>query len=148
MSVTGAAPFPIVDDKLITILDSNTTYTWIGGDAGFETSWNRAANWSPAGIPNTATENAVIPDTANDPVLDVTGITINNLTINSSASVDFNGQNININGTFSNDGILYLQGNETTNIGAAMDTDSGTVEYTGQAGVICSCRTRGRQQLL
>jgi len=57
--------------------------------------------------------------------LDVGG----NLTI-TAGSLSLNGKNLSLGGSFSNTGILKLEGAETLT-GFTNDTDSGTVEYTG-----------------
>ena len=47
----------------------------------------------------------------------------------SAGTLDISGNNLAVVGSFSNDAVLRLQGNEIVNL--TMDTDSGTVEYDG-----------------
>ncbi|MCK5640814.1 MAG: LamG domain-containing protein, partial [Gammaproteobacteria bacterium] len=54
------------------------------------------------------------------------------LTINASKILDLNGQDLDLNGTLDNSGMLQLDGSETVAIGT-MDTDSGGVMYKGTA---------------
>jgi hypothetical protein len=51
-----------------------TTYTWVGGGNGCTaTAWSCNNNWNPStGYPGSASgDSAIVPDTVNDPVLDV-----------------------------------------------------------------------------
>lgn len=102
-----------------------TTVTWTGTTS---TNWATGSNWDVGYVPNT-TDNVVIPDVTNDPILD-TNRTVNNLTINSGGLLSINGNNLTLTGTVSNDGTLKLQGGETLT-GFTNDTDSGTVLYVG-----------------
>ncbi|OJJ18468.1 hypothetical protein BKI52_22905 [marine bacterium AO1-C] len=73
---------------------------WTGG-AG-DNDWNNAGNWS-AGIP-TATSNVTILNVASLPIL-VSAETINDLTINASASLTVNaGGSLTLSGNFTNNG--------------------------------------------
>ncbi|MCK4542302.1 MAG: hypothetical protein KAU17_08720, partial [Spirochaetales bacterium] len=131
MSFDGGTTYNVIDDKIIIIQDNNTTYTWTGAT---NANWNLAANWDPATVPNGAGDNAIIPDVTNQPVLDVI-VTLNNLSISNSATMDLSGFNLTVGGTFDNDGTLLLQGTEVT-VTLTMDTDSGLVLYYGNAGSV------------
>jgi len=106
---------------------SPTTLTWNGST---NTNWNVATNWDLGYVPNDS-DNVVIADVANDPIL--TGnVTINDLTINANAILDTNGFDLTVSGTFSNNGRLRTNGSETLSL--IMDVDSGEVEYKGGTG--------------
>ncbi len=104
---------------------SATTVTWTGTTS---TNYGVASNWDVGYVPN-VTDNIVIPDVTNDPILD-TNRTMNNLTINSGGLLSLNDNNLTLTGTFSNDGTLKLLGSETLT-GFTNDTDSGTILYVG-----------------
>ena len=135
MSYDSGGTYDVIDDKIISILDSNTTYVWTGGTS---TDWSDQLNWDIGdGTPGddgfpVAGENVIIPDVTTQPVMDVAAI-LNNLTIAGSATMDLSGQNLTVGGTFNNDGTIYLQGGET--VSGLSDFDSGTTEYTGAAGI-------------
>jgi hypothetical protein len=75
------------------------TITWTGA-AG--TGWNTAGNWSPAEVP-AANYDIVIPDVANDPVLDQSR-TYSNVTIQSGAVVTLGSFNLTVKGDLSHAG--------------------------------------------
>ncbi|MFT5207338.1 MAG: filamentous hemagglutinin family protein [Candidatus Omnitrophota bacterium] len=101
------------------------TYTWDGSSS---TDWNTAANWDLNAVPGT-TDDVVIANVANDPLLDSTR-TVASLTVNSSGILDLNGNGLTISGVLSNSGTVILQGDETVAVGT-MDTDSGLIKYDG-----------------
>lgn len=77
--------------------------TWIGTT----TAWSTASNWSPAYVPIAQT-NVTIPTSpagGNFPVLSG-DISINDLTINSSASVSLNGNQLTLSGTLTSTGTI------------------------------------------
>jgi len=116
-----------------------TAYTWDGG--GGDGLWGTATNWSPDGIPGIL-DSITIP-TAGGPfsvALD-SARSINNVTIESGATLNLDGFALTITGTFSNDGTLELHGGETFSINGNapplavdFDTNSGTVRYVGDGG--------------
>src|SRR5208283_1617199 len=71
-----------------------STTTWIGGTAGFLTSWNTAGNWSN-GLPSATVAALIVPATY-QPTLD-TNPTVMNLTIASNATLTMAGLNITRN---------------------------------------------------
>jgi len=79
---------------------------WTGG--GGDNDWNNASNWS-AGIP-TATSNITVLNVANLPIL-TSAETINDLTINTGASVTVNaGGSLSLGGNFTNNGTFTANG--------------------------------------
>ncbi|MEM5947093.1 FlgD immunoglobulin-like domain containing protein [Spirochaetia bacterium 38H-sp] len=130
MSVDGGTTWTSVDDKIIQILDPNPTYVW---DGDTSTSWADGNNWAGGTAPslNDGTENIIIPNGCSFyPVLSANW-SINNLDINTSASMDLSDYNLTVNGTLSNNGTIILSGSGRTNV---MDTDSGTVRYSSSSG--------------
>ncbi|MBA7528088.1 hypothetical protein ES705_20271 [subsurface metagenome] len=135
------------------------TYTWTGN--GAEGDWDDTDNWDVGGsYPDDATDKAVI-DLGSESIdtgaartigqlelgssysgtltlggnftLDDSGPWAGNLTIeNASAILDLAGNDLILESgsTFSNNGTLRLQGGETLS-NFTNDTNSGTVEYTG-----------------
>ncbi|MBN1523636.1 MAG: hypothetical protein JW904_04065, partial [Spirochaetales bacterium] len=138
MSYSGAGgPYVVTDDKIITILDSNTTYTWTGNNG---TAWNNNLNWSPnTNFPDTLTENAVIPSApSNQPNINGgAALLINNLTIASGASVTISPTySLTVNGTLSNDGNILVIGSGNLALTNGNDTYSGTVTYSGNGNIL------------
>ncbi|MDA8425857.1 MAG: hypothetical protein M0Z80_06925, partial [Treponema sp.] len=133
LSVDGGTTYPVADSKVVTI--QATSYTWNGSAS---TAWNNGANWTPniAGGPPT-TANARISTAPLYPVLTATTgngggstVTVNNLIIDSGASVTLNGATVlTVNGAFSNSGTFTLIGNETLHL--SNSTATGTVVYAG-----------------
>ena len=78
---------------------SPATNTWLGGS----TDWATPTNWSEGTVP-TSTENVVIPDLANDPIIGpTTGAVANDITTNGVL-------------TITNGGSLIIAGTSTGNI--------------------------------
>ena len=125
MSVDGGITW-INADKAIVVGDPNPTSTWTAG-AG-TTGWSNPANWSPANVPDSVTENAVVPTVSSNlyPALPAGTTTVNNLTIAAGASLDVGGSTLTINGVLSNNGTVFRQGGSTV---TKTDTDSGTTVY-------------------
>jgi hypothetical protein len=64
-----------------------TTFAWVGS---VSSDWNNPANWSPHGVP-TSMQNVIIPDIVNpnfDPIVNVTGLSCKNLTLQTGAIMD------------------------------------------------------------
>ncbi|MDX2188551.1 MAG: T9SS type A sorting domain-containing protein [Bacteroidota bacterium] len=75
----------------VSLIQGQTTYTWNGST----TAWNTNTNWTPNGIPGTAsTDIVVINATAITPVLDANR-TISNLTI-TNKNLNLNGNTLNV----------------------------------------------------
>ncbi|GAB1482041.1 hypothetical protein MASR2M78_08560 [Treponema sp.] len=133
MSVDGGVTWTILDDKLITVIDPNPTYTWSGATSGV---WTLGSNWSGGTAPslNNGTENIIIPNGClNYPTLPAALWSINNLTIDTAANLSIGANNLTINGAFNNNGTLIVSGAGRP---SKMDKDSGTVRYTVLGGLI------------
>ncbi len=133
MSVDGGITWTILDDKIVTVMDPNPTYTW---DGSASTTWTDGANWAGGTAPslNNGTENIIIPNGCpNYPVLPAVPWSINNLSVDSSATLTLGANNLTINGILSNNGILILSGAGRP---SKNDTDSGTVRYTVAGGAV------------
>ena len=115
------------------ISGSGSFKTWVGGDAGNESSWNTGNNWNPVGVPG-AGATVIIPSSATYmPVLDIASVTITNMTIQAGASLDIAGNSLTVTGNFENLGILYRQGGDFVN---QTDIDSGSTVYRTTGGAI------------
>ncbi len=110
------------------------SYTWDNGGLG--TLWGTAGNWSPNGVPG-LNDDATIPDAGGPYAVGLGAAeSVNNLTIESTATLDLLGNDLSIQTTISNDGTIRSQGTEVVTItgvspptSAEFDTDSGTVVY-------------------
>jgi hypothetical protein len=109
--------------------DIPTDVNWTGASSAF---WGVTSNWSGAVIPN-ATNNTIIPDVANDPILNSGNYFVNNLSINSGANltISANGR-LNVNGDLTNDGSVSLEADLNTNNSSVFivnGTSSGQVTF-------------------
>lgn len=98
-----------------------TTNTWTGATNNF---WSVPTNWDCGAVP-IVTTNVIIPNVANDPIVDIPGAICNSITLNAGASLMFNGTNnalevktnIANNGTFDASlGKLILSGTVLQNV--------------------------------
>jgi hypothetical protein len=109
-------------------LPPTVTYLWNGFT---NTNWNTNTNWSPNIVPLT-TSNVSISQTSNQPIISAaTSAVVNNLTINSGASLTISGI-LTPSGTITNTGTL------TVAPGGALVGSSSNVngEVTVQASVV------------
>ncbi|KPJ87378.1 MAG: hypothetical protein AMS17_08715, partial [Spirochaetes bacterium DG_61] len=106
-------------------------FTWTGNS---DADWNDGGNWDQASVPGGG-DTVIIPDVSPNPqpILDLTSVTIKNLTIQSDASLDTGGNSLTITGTYENQGTLYRQGGDSV---SQTDTDSGTVVYRTFGGEV------------
>ncbi|MBG8553810.1 DUF4394 domain-containing protein [Hymenobacter guriensis] len=125
--------------------------TWTGA---VDTDWGTAGNWLPMQVP-TATSNVIIPNVANDPVVD-DAQQANNLTLGSGATLfTANGGVLTVNGAFTNNGGL-TDGTGTGEVrfmGAAAQTISGSTTMfnnltVGSAGVLAGGPVQVQRVLL
>ncbi len=89
-------------------------FVWTGNQS---TAWQEPLNWSPNVVPNGLAIDALIPNVANDPVIDNTTALLRNITLQ-------NGARLTINPT----GVLDLAGT-ITNQGTV--TANGTISFSG-----------------
>ncbi len=114
------------------------TITWTGA---IDTDWTKAGNWLPMQVP-TATDDVLIPDTANDPVVSDPR-QVKSLTLGSAATLTTaNMSLLTLNGDFFNNGgtVLGAGNGEVRFAGPALQTISGTATQfqnltAGPAGV-------------
>ena len=128
----GSLSYLVEDDKATSVKNPNLK-EWLGS-AG--TGWNTPGNWSGGSIP-VAGQDVVIRNVLNQPVLDIaTTPALTSLTIDSGSTLSLNGNTLQAT-TFENQGTLKVSGGETvTNF--TLDTDSGTVEYSGTGNTIAA----------
>ncbi|MFD2787593.1 DUF4394 domain-containing protein [Hymenobacter rubripertinctus] len=127
-----------VRDVAAFIAAPNGTITWTGA---VSTAWALAGNWSPMQIP-TSSDDVLIPDTANDPVVSDPR-QVNSLTLGSGATLTTaNMSLLTLNGNFVNSGgtVLGAGNGEVRFAGPALQTISGTATQfqnltAGPAGV-------------
>ena len=114
------------------------TITWTGA---VSTAWSVAGNWSPMQVP-TATDDVLIPDTPNDPIVSdprqVRSLTLGNAATLTTADASL----LTLNGNFVNSGgtVLGAGTGEVRFAGPALQTISGTATQfqnltAGPAGV-------------
>ncbi len=130
-----------IDDKLIIVRDTASTYTWTGST---DTVWADQTNWDVGdgtpgndGYPGQTlnTDNVVVPGgLTNNPVL-ASPETINDLSIGAGAQLSIGGNVLTVDGTTSNEGRLILSGaagqGAGLTAGGPFDVDSGVIEYAG-----------------
>ncbi|MBF0522600.1 MAG: DUF11 domain-containing protein [Candidatus Omnitrophica bacterium] len=104
------------------------TFLWQGD---ISDNWNTPGNWELGFIPLTQ-DSALIPQVTgpNVPPKLYSGITIQDVTINSGGVLTLDGHDFVVNGTFTNNGNLQLIGNEST-VTFGTYVPSGTVTYIG-----------------
>jgi hypothetical protein len=96
------------EDYALFIERRTSTWTGVAG-----TDWGAAGNWSSGAVPIAATDNVVIPNVTNKPIISSgTAAVANNITIDASATLT-----INAGGTLTMDGNLTNNGAFTINSG-------------------------------
>ena len=108
-----------------------TTYSWNGVNG----DWSNAADWTPSGVPNSATAIADITASGSYAVTIASGesYAAGSVTIgNSNAALYVNGTaSLNVTGSFANSGVLgldaFAQGGGTLEIGGTL-TNAGTFD--------------------
>jgi len=134
LSFDGDVTGDVTDDKIITIRTTSATFVWEGGTS---TDWTTATNWAGGVAPgaNDGSENIIIPivTTGNDyPVMPAVDWSINNLSVDATATLTLGANNLTVGGVLSNEGTIILSGAGTIN---KNDTDSGTIEYTSDVTI-------------
>ena len=105
------------DDLYVSYIDNGSNYqvkvkkfsfstTWIGSNSN---SWNIASNWSN-GVP-TGTVNAVIPNTANSPIIRTVSMFVKNLEVQTGATLGIDaGKTLTIEGNLVQEGTFNIAG--------------------------------------
>ncbi len=101
-SVSG---LPLLVSNPFDVLPSGAVKVWIGEVSA---DWSDPANWNPSGVPG-ATDNVQIPSSANDPVLS-TNVSVRDLTVDVSVTVNTNGFAITAAGNVDATGIIFGSG--------------------------------------
>ena len=103
---------------------------WIGGASG---SWNTPSNWSPNGVPNSATVTVCIDDGSAPAAVTLDGgITVGNLVIDAKSSLTINnGIDLQVTQSIYNAGQITVS---ASNLGTALSVD-GAVVLTGGGNV-------------
>lgn len=111
----------------------SATVTW---DGSTDSDWDTGSNWNLGFVPLTI-DSVIIPDVSTQPDLvsiAATNITIEDMTIESGATLALSGKNMHLTGILSNAGTIFLNGSENVTI-ATVDTDSGAFSF-GDADAI------------
>lgn len=103
----------------------SATVTWDGSES---TDFDTAQNWDLGLVPIDG-DTAIIASVTNDPTMDAAA-QVDNLTINSGATLSLGGNNLTVDLTLSNEGSISLFGSETVTIGT-IDSNSGTFVLRG-----------------
>ena len=114
----------------VTVDNGTSTLNWTKGTGTITFSGTSAQT---ADFLDKSVEDIVISNTTDTVSLIDNGVTTDQLTVDSGATFDLNGENLSYPssvGTY-NDGTILMQGNETLTNVSNLDTDSGTVEYYG-----------------
>jgi hypothetical protein len=113
--------------------------TWTGANS---TDWSDGGNWSPAGVP-TSSNNVLIPNVTNKPVLGAGTYGVNNITINASSSATVNGTGkLQVAGSITSSGLLDVTAGTIEFNGATAQTLAGTV-FTGNVKNLVVGNTSG-----
>ncbi|MDD5090083.1 MAG: hypothetical protein PHQ23_04125, partial [Candidatus Wallbacteria bacterium] len=80
-------------------------------------------------------DNVVIANAGSLPATLGSAVTVNNLTINASASLSLTSNDLTVSGVFSNEGTLLLNGDEAT-VSLTVDGNSGLTKFVKNTGAI------------
>ncbi len=113
-------------------------YKWVGGDSGYETEWNRPANWNPQTIPSAGasieiqaralTSSPVLSDNL-DIKTTISGTDYGTIVVDEGAFFDIAGYDLTLVSIINN-GTLRLTGEQSITALMSNGTDS-TIEYYG-----------------
>lgn len=106
---------------ILNVTSSVSSYTWIGGTS---TAWEVASNWSPAHVPSSSSENAIIAAGGTYQPTISAAASCNGITLNSGSTLTISGSNT-----------LTVSGNWTNN-GGTLAAGSGTVLFNGTSQTI------------
>ncbi len=104
-----------------------STATWTGGTS---TNWGVTTNWSPATLPGASTAVTIPTGLTNYPLLNSGTGTVNNLTIQTGASVTVTGATLQIGGSISNSGTFTASAGTIELNGGSAQTIAGSMFAT------------------
>ena len=124
-------PFLYNNTSCTPVANSAQTLTWTGN---VSTEWNNACNWSPILVP-TATNDVVIPNTTNQPILSVNNATAKSIEVQYEATftIASSGQ-LSINGFRDIEGledVSFFSYGTVENNGKLLIGNTGSVGYHG-----------------
>jgi trimeric autotransporter adhesin len=91
-------------------------------------NWSLASNWSPAQVP-TSVDNVTIPSPRLC-ILNSTGATVNNLTVDSGGTLNVNaGASLTVSGTFASNGTTSIKSDATGSASVIVTGMTGSVTY-------------------
>ena len=92
-----------ISDAIVMTVNALCNYTWTGTTS---TNWTTPTNWSPYGVP-TATDDVIIPATANKPVLP-SGQIIQNLSLTGANKIMLGNNNLCVNSITGSSSTAYV----------------------------------------
>ncbi|NOZ47269.1 MAG: T9SS type A sorting domain-containing protein [Chlorobi bacterium] len=114
-----------------------TTKTW---DGSASTDWHTAANWTPAGVPNSSSD-VVIPSASNNPIINTSNASVKSLQISTGTLTIDAGYDLSVAediviGTSTNAGILAIgNSGSTITVGGSWTRGSNGVFINGSSTV-------------
>jgi autotransporter-associated beta strand protein len=103
------------------------TLTWIGAVSN---SWDNPANWDVLIVPGSTNDVLIPGGTPNQPTLSAPHA-VENMMIESGATLFVNGNSLTVSGTFINQGTVELYGTSPVNLASGNDKTEGTWVYLG-----------------
>jgi hypothetical protein len=116
------------EDYALYIERRTSTWTGVAG-----TDWATTGNWSSGAVPIAATDNVVIPNVTNQPIISSsTAAVANNITIDASATLIVNGGgSLTMDGNLTNNGAFTINSGSTSNGSLIVKgTATGDVTYS------------------
>ena len=99
---------------------------WTGA---VSTDWHSATNWSPANVPDQCSENVVITNVTNKPIVS-TVVNVGNVTINAGGQITLNA-NLGVCGNWTGGSGAVVLGNSSVVLnGSVTQTITGTTKFT------------------
>lgn len=135
LTFSGAAP--------VNYTAAGSNITWTGGT---NTSWALPSNWGGCAIPACGINATITPSSANQPVLIAGNYYVNNITINSGATLTLlTGANLHVCGNFVNSGSLIANSGSTITFdnAAANQSISGSLQGVDKVGNLVVNKTGG-----
>jgi|GEM_PF-3480737 hypothetical protein len=127
LTTTGGTCAPTTVNGTINVYSGDT---WLGTTS---TNWSTASNWS-CGVP-TSTTNVVIQNVTNKPLL-TSNDTVNNITLNTGATLNLNSQTLTINGAVSGSGQLIATNSVSMGSLVMGSSSSGTLKFGAAANYL------------